>query len=516
MNVSRFRPRLALALAPFAGLALGGAPGVAMLALSAPAAAQLTPVEPYNVVVTDDSVNLRCGAGTVWYPVAQLTKGDILRVDGTEFGWFRVAYPPGAPALVKAADATLDEARGVVKLTKRTKLWAANMQGGVTESWRGLLDNELPTGTELQSLGAVKDASGSVAGYRVVAPEGARGFISERFVRKATDTDMAAAKGVAVAPPTVQPAAKPTPKEAPKTVAAAPPQTQPVNNQPTTQAQTPPQAQPQAQPQTQPQAQPPATQPAGTTPPATQPAADPAAQPAAKPAEAPATQPVAPPPAPKPVDRRVAEFDALNAKYEAIKKVPVENAEIEPLIAEYQRLLTSLGDSSQNSTRRAVVKGTIDLLDARLDLKKAKLAAAQAAADADKNWQAVAERKAALDAKPRYTVVGRLSASTVYDGDRLPLMFRVTSVEGFPGRTLAYVTPAPGVDVNGRVGALVGIIGEGNVDAALGVPVLRPTRVDPLSPTGAPVNPAPASPAGASTTPASTTTTNAVEPVKPQ
>ncbi len=507
MNAPRSLPRLALALAPAAGLALAVAPCAALLALASPASAQLTPVEPYHVVVTDDSVNLRCGAGTVWYPVAQLTKGDILRVDGTEFGWFRVAYPSGAPALVKSADATLDEARGVVKLTKRTKLWAANMQGGVTESWRGLLDNELPTGAELQSLGVVKDAAGVVTGYRVVAPEGARGFISERFVRKATEAEMAAAKGVAAAP-MIQPAAKPTPKEAPKTtVASAPPQTQPVANQPTTQAQTPP--------QTQPQTPPPAGQPAG----ASQPASDPAAQPAPTPAETPATQPVAAPPAPAPkaVDRRVAEFDALNAKYEAIKKVPVENAEIEPLIAEYQRLLTSLGDNAQNSTRRAVVKGTLDLLEARLDLKKAKLAAAQAAVDADKNWQAVAERKAALDAKPRYTVVGRLSASTVYDGDRLPLMFRVTSVEGFPGRTLAYVTPAPGVDVNGRVGALVGIIGEGNVDAALGVPVLRPTRIDPLSSPGAPVTPAAQpSPTGAAPAPASPTTTNAVEPAKPQ
>ena len=94
------------------------------------------------------------------------------------------------------------------------------------------------------------------------------------------------------------------------------------------------------------------------------------------------------------------------------------------------------------------------------------------------------ERNAALAAKPRYTVVGRLSASTVYDGSRLPLMYRVLSVEGFPGRTVAYVLPGSGVDVAGKIGQLVGIIGEGSTDASLGVPVLRPTRVDALSGAG--------------------------------
>lgn len=525
MNAPRSVRRFALSLAPLAGLALAAAPVGVGLMLASPASAQLTPVEPYSVVVTDDAVNLRCGAGTVWYPVAQLTRGDVLRVDGTEFGWLRVSYPPGAPALVKSNEATLDEPRGVVKLTKRTKLLAANLQGGVTESWRALLDNELAAGTELQSLGAVKDSGGAVTGFRVVAPDGSRGFVSERFVRKATDADLAAVKSAPT--PAVTPAAKPTPKEPakPTTVAAAPPQTTPPGAQtPPTGAQpsgqpgaAQPVSQPVAQPST-PLTQPPPSQPApGATPgtnPSTTPTTTPGAAPTGAAPEQPAAQPVAPPPAPKPVDRRVAELDALNAKYEAIKKVPVENAEIEPLIAEYQRLHASLGDSPQNSTRRAVVNGTIDLLNARLDLKKARLAAAQAVADADKDWKAVAERKAALDAKPRYTVVGRLSASTVYDGDRLPLMFRILSVEGFPGRTLAYVTPAPGVDVAGRVGLLVGVMGEGNVDGSLGVPVLRPTRIDPLTPTGAPLAPAPAAAPAPSSTgsppPATTTTTTAV------
>lgn len=518
MNAPRSVRRFALSLAPLAGLVLAAAPVGVGLLLASPASAQLTPVEPYSVVVTDDAVNLRCGAGTVWYPVAQLTRGDVLRVDGTEFGWLRVSYPPGAPALVKSNEATLDEPRGVVKLTKRTKLLAANLQGGVTESWRALLDNELAAGTELQSLGAVKDSGGAVTGFRVVAPDGSRGFVSERFVRKATDADLAAVKNAPT--PAVTPAAKPTPKEPakPTTLAAAPPQTAPAGVQPSGQpGAAQPVSQPVAQPST-PPTQPPPSQPApGATPgttPGTTPGAAPGAAPTGATPEQPAAQPVAPPPAPKPVDRRVAELDALNAKYEAIKKVPVENAEIEPLIAEYQRLHASLGDSPQNSTRRAVVNGTIDLLNARLDLKKARLAAAQAVADADKDWKAVAERKAALDAKPRYTVVGRLSASTVYDGDRLPLMFRILSVEGFPGRTLAYITPAPGVDVAGRVGLLVGVMGEGNVDGSLGVPVLRPTRIDPLTPTGAPLAPAPAAAPAPSSTgsppPATTTTTTAV------
>lgn len=453
MNTTRLTRRLAtlalpsvLSIGASLGLALAAAPG---------ALAQVTAVEPYHVVVSEDAVMLRCGAGPAWYPVAQLAKGDVLRVDGVEYGWLRVGYPPGAGALVKAADAKLDEAKGVVTLTKRTKLWASNLEGGVGASWSALLDSELAAGTALQSLGAVKDASGVAAGFRVVAPDGARGYVSERLVRKANESEVAAALGKQsrLAPTTTARA----PSSSPEGPAASPATALgDAYNQPQNQPQ---QAQPQ---QTQ------AAAPAGAAPGAVAPEHVPA-QPAAEPTQ------------PRAADRRVAEFEALNKKYEEIKKTPVEQAELEPLIAEYQRYLASIPEGPNYASRRAVTQGTIDLLSARLEIKNNRVAAAAALQDAEKGWATVGDKKAALDAKPRYTVVGRLSGSTVYDGDRLPLMFRVLSVEGYPGRTLAYITPAPGVDVAGRVGQLVGVMGEGNTDASLGVPVLKPNRVDPLA-----------------------------------
>lgn len=213
-------------------------------------------------------------------------------------------------------------------------------------------------------------------------------------------------------------------------------------------------------------------------------------------------------------------LDDLNAKFDQIKKTPIEEAELTPLIAEYQRLLDATPDTTDNSRRRALIKAKMELLQIRADMQKGLRDVKEVEKTSALGTAALAERQAAIAAKPRYTVVGRLSASTVYDGSRLPLMYRVLSVEGFPGRTLAYLTPAPGVDVAGKVGQLVGVIGEGTTDASLGVPVLKPSRLDALAGSGSgpvkPLAPSGQTPAAAPVKPATPAPApgSATEPVK--
>ncbi len=421
------------------------------------AAAQLNAVDPYHVVVSAENVNLRCGAGSVWYAVASLSPGDVLRVDGVDAGWLRVIYPSGVPAVIKATDAMLDEARGSVKLTAPSRLLASNPRGGVFESWQTLLEKELASGTELTYIETLKDASGGVSGYRVIAPEGARGYVSERFVRAATDVEIAAVKGAQAPPP----------------VAMTTPPASSGSSETTPGAEAPAQA-------------------ATTT--ATTPVAAGGAQEAGQPAPAATTEPAAAEAPIEPVALVPVEPPApagpslknLDSAYDALKSVPTEDAEIEPLIAEYERFLASLPETSANSGRRAYARAKIDLLRARGELQNAIRAAAEVEMNARRGSSSIEELRAALAAKPRYTVVGRLSASTVYDGTRLPLMYRILSIENFPGRTLAYVTPAPGVELTTRIGSLVGVVGDGAVDAALGVPVLTPKRVDFLATVQAP------------------------------
>jgi hypothetical protein len=80
--------------------------------------------------------------------------------------------------------------------------------------------------------------------------------------------------------------------------------------------------------------------------------------------------------------------------------------------------------------------------------------------------------------------VGRLVASTVYDGKRLPLMFRVLSPESTSARTLAYVAPGSGFNLTEKIGRVVGVVGEAKMDESLRVNIIVPARIDVLTSSG--------------------------------
>ena len=81
---------------------------------------------------------------------------------------------------------------------------------------------------------------------------------------------------------------------------------------------------------------------------------------------------------------------------------------------------------------------------------------------------------------PTYDAVGRLLASSVYDGRTLPRMYRL--VDQATGRSLAYVRPESPVDTTPYLGRLVGIIGETAYDPALKLSVIAVDEIDPLQP----------------------------------
>ena len=79
-----------------------------------------------------------------------------------------------------------------------------------------------------------------------------------------------------------------------------------------------------------------------------------------------------------------------------------------------------------------------------------------------------------------YNVMGRLQASSVYNGVTLPQMFRV--VEPGVGRTLAYIKPGQ-IDLPAyALGRYVGIVGVMRYDPALKLSVIEVQRVDVLEP----------------------------------
>lgn len=443
-----------------------------VLSLASSAAAQVKAIEPRPVVVTTDGASLRCGAGEVWYVVGQVKSGDLLTADGESYGWHQVSYPSGAPALVAAADGDLVSGRGVVKLTKPSKLYAfasgagAQGAGAVQASWRPLLKDPLAPGTELRHVQTLVDAAGKAAGYLVAAPAEARAYISSQAVREATEQERLAAAGV---PAAAAPAATSTPAPTSTPVPASAPA------QANAPASTPAPGQP-------------AEQPAPVT---SEPAAE---QPApSEPAQltmesnrsgAPADEPLDAEPdfSNDPIGGRIASFDTLEPRYRAVIAQPIESAELDQLIGEYERLQGSLGDSIEDRAMRPAVQGRLELLRIRADLQKdlQRLAALETKAKTDVSEIQTKIRE--YQASRPYTVVGRLSVSTIYDGrNNMPLMYRLQSVEGDVGRTLAYVIPSKNADVAGKIGLIVGVEGDARRDSGLQVDIIEANRVDVLT-----------------------------------
>lgn len=475
------------------------APMIALAVPSTTAMAQSTDVDPYYVVVKESNVNLRCGAGQVWYAVGKVSPGQVLRVDGHEFGWLRVGYPAGMAAIVKANDAEFDPGANTVTLIRESKLQANNPAGGVSESWRQLLDTSLPADTVLQQVETLTSATGEVTGYRVVAPGGARGYVSESLVRMATENEvqafLAAPQDTAVAAKTTAPTtttpAQPATNDAPteavaaktaeslaEEVAETADATTIANNTDDGSAvyeeadavveieQDEPAAQPAAEDTTVVNRFPP-------------PAADaPVEQ---RPEPVVNSQPMRaggqPETASTPARAPVASYPDLNRSFEEVMRQPTEGAEYTALINEFQRLTETLPDAPGSDAIRAAANGRIAALRLRADLQESMQRMNDALAEADVGSVRVEESVQTLDANPVYRFVGRLSSSLVYNGQRLPLLFRVQAVDS--GRTIAYLTPSPELDLSAKLNTVVGVVvGQSRDDSSLGLPLIDAKRVD--------------------------------------
>jgi hypothetical protein len=156
---------------------------------------------------------------------------------------------------------------------------------------------------------------------------------------------------------------------------------------------------------------------------------------------------------------------------------PTDGAEYAPLINEFQRLIDTLPDAPGSDAMRAAANGRIDALRLRADLQQSMQRMNEALASADVESVRVQESAQTLDANPIYRFVGRLSSSMVYNGQRLPLLFRVQAVDS--GRTIAYLTPSPELDLAAKLNTVVGVVvAQSRDDSTLGLPLIDAKRVD--------------------------------------
>jgi hypothetical protein len=171
-------------------------------------------------------------------------------------------------------------------------------------------------------------------------------------------------------------------------------------------------------------------------------------------------------------------------------------------MAEIQKTMDGLDSSPQGTMIKRRLAQRLEYLKLWTDIREQKRKLAAAQGGFKDNDEQIKKRLEELDRVRQYTIVGRLSASTLYDGQRLPLMYRLQTVGGMNPRTLAYMKPDPKLGIDQKLGQVVGVIGESNVDQTLRLNIITPLRVDTLEPASSPAAPEspatpPANPAGA-------------------
>lgn len=423
---------------------------VAVMVCVPAVSAQITPVdEPTYVAVRAETATVEPIEGGELYDIAQLRQGTVLRVLGFGKKWVRVEYLPGWPAYVPADEVQVAADGTAVTLIQDSKLDAFNREGGRSGHYWDLLDTALPAGTQLPVQRTVTGEAGSIFGYVVDAPKGAYGYIAIDAVRPARASEIRAFElehGTAS----------------------------------TTPAQTP-------------GAEPPATQDQTATPISSQDNAEQTGSQTTaidQPTRGRAQDPT---PAPRPV--RTADpsgvtgtVQALAQMYERVQAQDVMQAEFGAAIAEFRRTIDSLDNTRAGAAVRSFLQDRLDVLETRATLQETLLAAEQRKRSIQESAQRTADLDRTARARQGYSLVGRLMASTVYDGKRgLPLMFKVES-PGATGRTLGYVVATEDVQVQRYLGSLVGVVGNTRYDESLNLHVVAAERIDTLVAPGSATN----------------------------
>ncbi len=422
----------------------------------ATASAQVQDVTAFAAIATERAA-LHAGNGSNFYRVGELASGALVLVDGEGGGWSRVSYPAEATAFVRVEDVTVEGSSATVK--EPTRLKAANAAAGYAGSWRALLSQPLPAGTVLKIVEPAKDGE-SVVGYRVRAPESARAFVETRLLRKATEAEAAAIKSRLPAAPKPAPAATPSTPTNPTTNPTPAGTPAATGTDLTAPIVTTPGGTPTAPPTTPGPVT--ITQETGTNPSGTQTGS------------APATTPVAVPETPE--QRRWANVTNLERTFQNVWRQPILAAEVDELLAQYDAALAE----ETNANRRRSLQQRRDALQLRIDFRNQMRAMEESRAQIDQQTIRLADQIRQLEASRYYTIVGQLQPSTVYDGQRLPLMYRVVSVGGSAPRTLGYIKKTDRFELDAMLGRVVGVIGDAVIDRSLQLNIITPVYVDQL------------------------------------
>ena len=456
------------------------------VAASAPSTrAQVEEIDPTYVVVTRPNENpalLRCFAGMVWYPVAELPQGRVLLADGKRDEFYRVGYPEDVPALVLTPNARIDESAGTLTLTNASELHARNLRQPTSiDSYKEILARPMPAGSQLALLGEMVE-DGSTTGYFVRAPEAARAWVNIRHVRHATREEI---NGFLAAkqeegqeagqeedqmsePPHSPPPAPPAPPAPP----IPSPTPQPLEtSEPTTASQSteePNSSHAEGEPEEIDPTEEAAPEGSDSPPPPTSTDDEPTND-----------EPKATAPEPT-LYERLADLDAA---YDSIRSQDTAAAEITPLRAEYASLRDDARRQATEDEAYArmaqYAQAKVDLLELRAEVQLGKARLAALAERSDAAAQQLKQTRQDLIRARGYEMVGVLLRSSLYTGGSLPLRFRLQSSADETARTLAYLEIDEGTEVAPLLGSMVGVIPEADGVTRHGpVPIIRAALVE--------------------------------------
>jgi hypothetical protein len=158
-----------------------------------------------------------------------------------------------------------------------------------------------------------------------------------------------------------------------------------------------------------------------------------------------------------------------------VRNERIETAELDTL---RERYLALAGDAATPLPTRELARARAEQIAMRIEVQKTLRELDERKAARNQTRQSIADLELAMLKRRPFDAVGRLMASTVYDGDRLPLLYKI--VDPTSGYTISYVMPTPTTKPSEALGLVVGIKGRRQYDETLRINVIAPEAIEAL------------------------------------
>lgn len=169
-------------------------------------------------------------------------------------------------------------------------------------------------------------------------------------------------------------------------------------------------------------------------------------------------------------------LEDLELMYKRLLREPKQTAEVDPLRQMYSIYANKFAkegvEKSHATSRAAQLEIWAELQEKMIEIQAMRTRAKEGVMDAN-------EATVLLQNSGDYQAVGILVSSTIYDGKRLPKLFRLR--DQITGRTIGYIAPSEDFDLAEMIGKVVGIKGERSYDGTLRLNVFKPEKIDILT-----------------------------------